>query len=64
MSTGPCVLGIDVGTGSTKVVLLDAEGVEVGGASAPVQISRPQQGWAESGPQDWWLSVKSAVGQV
>jgi xylulokinase len=64
MSRDPCVLGIDLGTGSTKVILLDASGVELSVASVPVQLSRPRPGWVESDPEDWWLSVKGAVAKV
>jgi len=64
MSREPCVLGIDLGTGSTKTILLDASGVELGVASVPVQLSRPRPGWVESDPEDWWSSVKSAVAKV
>ena len=60
----PCVLGIDLGTSSTKAVLLDATGAELNSASVPVQLSRPRPGWVESDPEDWWLSVKTAVGRV
>jgi len=38
----PCVLGIDLGTSSTKAVLLDATGAELNSASVPVQLSRPR----------------------
>ena len=64
MRTDPCVLGIDLGTGSTKAILLDATGAELSVASAPVQLSRPRPGWVESDPEDWWLSVKIAVRKV
>ncbi|MGH9104619.1 MAG: xylulokinase, partial [Acidimicrobiales bacterium] len=56
-----CALGIDLGTGSAKVVLLGPRGEQLNMASAPVQLSAPHPGWIESAPQDWWLSVKAAV---
>jgi len=43
---------------------LDATGAELNSASVPVQLSRPRPGWVESDPEDWWLSVKTAVGRV
>ena len=64
MRTDPCVLGIDLGTSSTKAILLDATGAELSVASAPVQLSRLRPGWVESDPEDWWLSVKIAVRKV
>jgi len=59
-----CVLGIDLGTGSAKAILLDTDGSELSVASASVQLSRPRPGWVESDPEDWWSSVKTAVGEV
>lgn len=64
MKRDPCVLGIDLGTGSTKAILLDASGVELAVASVPVRLSRPRPGWVESDPENWWLSVKGAVAKV
>jgi xylulokinase len=65
-STGnnDCALGIDLGTGSVKAVLLDAAGHELAGTSAPVRVSSPQAGWAESAPEDWWLAVRAAVQEL
>ncbi|MGC8627391.1 MAG: xylulokinase [Acidimicrobiales bacterium] len=64
MTASDCALGIDLGTGSTKALLLDATGTQIGAASSPVVLSRPQPGWAESDPEQWWQSVKAAVRQV
>ncbi|MGO9962537.1 MAG: xylulokinase [Acidimicrobiales bacterium] len=64
MRRHPCLLGIDLGTGSTKAILLDPSGVELAVASVPVPLSRPRPGWVESDPEDWWSSVKSAVAKV
>ena len=64
MGTKPCVLGIDLGTGSTKAVVLDQAGNQLGAGSAPVNLSEPNPGWVESDPQDWWRSVVSAVKQA
>jgi sugar (pentulose or hexulose) kinase len=61
MSTGAVSLGIDLGTGSVKAVLLDQAGKQVAVASAPVGLQEPQQGWAESDPEQWWAAVECAV---
>lgn len=61
---GQLSLGIDLGTGSTKAVLLGPDGTELGVASAPVRLSNPKAGWAEADAQDWWGSVRSAVTEV
>jgi xylulokinase len=58
-------LGIDIGTGGTRVVLVDREGRVV--ASEAVEhapIASAQIGWAEQEPEDWWRAAKAAIGAV
>ncbi|MBE9180282.1 xylulokinase [Oculatella sp. LEGE 06141] len=55
------LLGIDLGTGSAKALLLSLEGDIVGEASSPYPVRSPQPGWAETEPQDWWSAVAIAV---
>lgn len=63
--TGPrqeAVLGLDLGTGSIKAVAFSCDRLEVlGSASAPLGISSPFAGWAESAPQEWLDAVRGAV---
>jgi len=54
-------LGIDLGTSSVKVILLDEGGTLVGEAAAPLTLSRPQPLWSEQDPQAWWDATLSAV---
>jgi xylulokinase len=58
---GTHALGIDLGTGSTKAVLIDDHGAQVSVASAPIPLSEPRPQWVESDPEAWWLSVQTAV---
>ncbi|HEX4582349.1 MAG TPA: FGGY family carbohydrate kinase, partial [Acidobacteriaceae bacterium] len=49
------LIGIDVGTGGTRVLLVDGTGKVVGSTvreHAPFRSPRP--GWAEQDPEDWW----------
>ena len=56
------LLGIDVGTGGTRAVLLDDAGRIVASAiSEHAPISAPQIGWAEQDPRDWWRATCAAV---
>jgi xylulokinase len=55
------LLGIDLGTGSAKALLLAADGTAAGEASSSYLVRAPHPGWAESEPEDWWLAVASAV---
>ena len=64
MSKNSCALGIDLGTGSVKTVLLDAAGHQLAATSATVRVSSPRAGWAESDPEDWWSSVRTAVHEL
>ena len=55
------LLGLDLGTGSVKALLLDGEGRARGEGSAPYPVRAPQSGWAESAPEDWWEAVREAT---
>jgi len=55
-------LGMDVGTGGTRAVIVDAAGKLVGSASsthAPFRAEHP--GWAEQDPDDWWRAAQEAI---
>lgn len=58
-------LGIDIGTSSIKVSLLDIDTATiVGSAVSPGQEMRivaRQPGWAEQDPEEWWTNVVLAV---
>ena len=54
-------LGIDIGTSSVKAVLVDDKDTVVEQASAPLNVSRPQAGWSEQNPADWWSATNAAV---
>jgi len=60
----PLVLGIDVGSTSTKVVLAEPSGAVLAQASAPVELSSPHPGWAEADPVQWWRNVCALVPRV
>ena len=65
---GEYLLGIDVGSSSIKVALIDAEsGLVVGIAHSPereLEIQVPKVGWAEQDPEIWWQHVCLAVGTL
>ncbi|MEQ1823371.1 MAG: FGGY family carbohydrate kinase [Fimbriimonadaceae bacterium] len=56
-------LGIDLGTSSIKVAVVDGNRC-VARASAPqteMTVNSPQPGWAEQHPEDWWQFVREAI---
>jgi xylulokinase len=56
---------MDVGTGGTRAVLVNAAGKLIAGASAehaPFKTAHP--GWAEQAPEDWWRAAQQAIRQV
>jgi len=53
-------LGIDLGTSSVKVVVLDSNTI-VDQASVSLELSRPQALWSEQDPADWWAATVSAI---
>jgi len=58
------LLGMDLGTTSVRVLLVDTHGVVRGQASAPYPTVRPQTGWTEQDPETWWQACRTAVGEL
>jgi xylulokinase len=58
------LVGLDVGTSAVKGVAIDEEGRLLGTASAGYPLSRPQPGWSEQEPEDWWFAAKDVLGQL
>jgi xylulokinase len=55
-------LGIDVGTGGSRALLIDAQGRQVAAVTAPHQEMRMEQPmWAEQAPDDWAQASLAAV---
>jgi xylulokinase len=55
------LLGLDLGTGSLKAVLLDENAQIVAEATRAYTVHAPQTGWAESNPNDWWTAATDAT---
>jgi xylulokinase len=55
-------LGIDVGTGGTRAVLINRAGkVLASFASEHAAIHSEHIGWAEQEPEDWWRATREAI---
>lgn len=58
-------LGIDVGTGGSRAVVIDEAGQVVTSATIEhAPFASPQTGWAEQDPGDWWRASSAAVRAV
>jgi len=56
------VLGVDVGTGGTRAVLVDRSGAIVSSATSEhLPFASPKIGWAEQDPHDWHKAAGSAI---
>lgn len=55
------LLGIDLGTGSVKALLLDADGRVISEASSSYPVHAPQPTWAETHTEEWWQATVKAV---
>ena len=50
----PCTLGVDIGTSSSKGVLVDAAGRILASATIAHDVRRPRPGWVEMDADVWW----------
>ena len=55
-------LGIDIGTGGTRALLVDEKGTCKAGFTAPHEDMRMEKPlWAEQRPEDWWQAAQKAI---
>ena len=55
-------LGIDIGTGGSRALLVDAEGKVAAAVTSPheeMQMAKPL--WAEQRPGNWWDAASEAI---
>ncbi|MFZ7092699.1 FGGY-family carbohydrate kinase [Primorskyibacter sp. 2E233] len=58
-------IGIDIGTYSSKGVIVDAGGAIIATATTPHDMIVPRPGWAEHRPdEDWWGDLVKLTGQL
>ena len=56
---GEYLIGIDIGTQSTRVAVLDLEGRVKGSSATAQELSTPRPGWGEQDPEMWWSNVRA-----
>lgn len=58
-------LGIDVGTGGSRAVLIDENGNIIASETVEhIPFATPEIGWAEQNPEDWWQASAEAVRKI
>lgn len=57
-------LGIDIGTSGVKVALVGEDDRVIGSSSQPLHVSRPQPGFSEQAPEDWWTATCGALDEL
>jgi xylulokinase len=55
------LMGIDIGTQSTRAALLDLDGRVIASANTPQEMHTPRPGWAEQDPQVWWDNAAANI---
>jgi len=58
------LIGIDVGTTGVKGVAIDRDGRVLATATAEYPLSRPQPGWSEQEPEDWWRAAQECLARL
>ena len=57
-------LGIDLGTSSSKVIIMDESQAILASASHHMDVSRPHPGWSEQNPADWISATTAAIDEL
>lgn len=55
------VIGVDIGTRSTKAVLVDEQGQVIAQAAQGYEVDSPHPLWAEQWPQVWMAAVETCI---
>ena len=58
------LMGIDIGTQSTRVALLELDGHVVASHSDHYALITPRPGWAEQDPETWWDAALAGIRRV
>ena len=54
-------IGIDLGTSSVKLLLVDDSGAIQNSVTKEYPLLFPQPGWSEQNPADWWKAVQHGI---
>ena len=57
-------IGVDLGTSSVKLLLMDKQGTVVKTVSKEYPISFPKPGWSEQNPYDWYEQSVAGIREL
>ncbi len=57
-------IGVDLGTSSVKLILMDAAGKVCASVSRSYPVSYPQAGWSEQNPEDWYTETLAGLHEL
>lgn len=57
-------LGIDLGTSSVKLLLMNEAGKVIKTVSKDYPVYYPKPGWAEQNPEDWWNATREGIKEI
>lgn len=57
-------LGVDLGTSSVKLLLMDEKGKVIQTVSKEYPVYYPRAGWAEQNPEDWWTATREGIQEI
>ncbi|GAH57428.1 unnamed protein product, partial [marine sediment metagenome] len=58
------LLGLDVGTTSTRTIIINENGKLVASSTSNYKLITPKPGWAEQNPDDWWAASVKTIREV
>ncbi|MFZ3085913.1 MAG: xylulokinase, partial [Candidatus Hydromicrobium sp.] len=58
------LLGLDVGTTSTRTVIIDENSKLIASSTSNYKLITPKLGWAEQIPDDWWIASIKTIKDV
>ncbi|WP_378956780.1 xylulokinase [Pelosinus sp. sgz500959] len=57
-------LGIDLGTSSVKLLVMNEKGKVIQTVSKEYPVYYPRSGWAEQNPEDWWNATSEGIREI
>ncbi len=58
------IIGIDIGTGSTKAIAMDSKGTIIADTQLYYSTENPQPGYSEQDPEIIWKAFKTCIGKI